>query len=103
MKMKPGKSGKLKYGTVSAIMLVLVLAGLTAEERPLAGDCSDPSAFLLPETQHTYSTFVWQQNTYRTLNQPVNFRLIPLYDVLDEPYTVCFTRIYTCPNGPKMV
>ena len=30
MKMKPGKSGKLKYGTVSAIMLVLVLAGLTA-------------------------------------------------------------------------
>ena len=30
MKMKPGKSGKLKYGTVSAIMLVLVLAGLIA-------------------------------------------------------------------------
>ena len=81
----------------------VVLAGLTAEERPLAGDCSDPSAFLLPETQHTYSTFVWQQNTYRTLNQPVNFRLIPLYDVLDEPYTVCFTRICTCPNGQKMV
>lgn len=30
VKMKPGKSGKLKYGTVSAIMLVLVLAGLIA-------------------------------------------------------------------------
>ena len=30
MKMKLGKSGKLKYGTGAAIMLVLVLAGLIA-------------------------------------------------------------------------
>ncbi len=71
----------------------VVLAGLTAEDRPLAGDLADPSSFLLPETPHTYSTFVWQQNTYRTLNQPVNFRLIPLYDVTDETYTVCFNAL----------
>ena len=61
--------------------------------RPLAWDLSDPASFLLPETPHTYSTFVWQQNTYRTRNQAVNFRLIPLYDVLDEPYTVCFSAL----------
>ena len=71
----------------------VVLAGLTAEDRPLSADLSDPASFLLPETPHTYGTFVWQQNTYRTLNQAVNFRLIPLYDVLDEPYTVCFSAL----------
>jgi DUF1680 family protein len=71
----------------------VVLAGLTAEDRPVAGDLSNPESFLLPERPHTYSTFVWQQNTYRTRNQTVNFRLIPLYDVLDEPYTVCFSTL----------
>ena len=30
MKMKPGKSGKLRYASVSALMLALILAGLTA-------------------------------------------------------------------------
>ena len=71
----------------------VVLAGLTAEDRPVTGVLSDPASFLLPETPHTYSTFVWQQNTYRTRNQAVNFRLIPLYDVLDESYTVCFSTL----------
>ena len=71
----------------------VVLAGLTEDDRPLSGDLSDPSSFLLPETPHTYSTFVWQQNTWRTRNQPVNFRLIPLYDVQDEAYTVCFSAL----------
>ena len=71
----------------------IVLAGLTEEDRALSGNLSDPSSFLLPETQHTYSTFVWQQNTYRTWNQAVNFRLIPLYDVLDESYSVCFSAL----------
>ncbi len=71
----------------------VVLAGLTAEDRPVAGDLSSPDSFLIPETQHTYGTFVWQQNTYRTTGQSVNFRLVPLYDVLDEPYTVCFSAL----------
>ena len=70
----------------------VVLAGLTGKDCPVRGDLSDPSSFLLPETPHTYSTFVWQQNTYRTRNQPENFRLIPLYDVTDETYTVCFSK-----------
>ncbi len=70
----------------------IVLAGLTSADRPVAGNLSDPASFLLPETPHTYGTFVWQQNTYRTLNQAENFRLIPLYDVKDESYSVCFTK-----------
>ena len=71
----------------------IVLAGQTDGNRPVAGDLSNPSSFLIPETQHTYGTFTWQQNTYRTRNQPVNFRLIPLYDIQDEPYTVYFTAL----------
>ena len=71
----------------------IVLAGLTETDRPVAGDLSHPETFLIPETPHTYSTFVWQQNTYRTRSQAVNFRLIPLYDVDDEAYTVYFSAL----------
>ncbi len=46
---------------------------------------------LYQRTEHTYTTYVWRQNTYITINQPVNFELKPLYDVDDEPYTVYFT------------
>ena len=80
-------------GMVSLVDGPLVLAGLTETDRPLRGDLSDPSSFLLPEIPHTYSTFVWQQNTYRTLNQSENFRLIPLCDVTDEPYTIYFSTL----------
>ena len=76
----------------------IVLAGLTGENRPVTGDLSDPSSFLLPETPHTYSTFVWEQNTYYTLNQPVNFRLVPLYDVQDESYSVYFSSQEPVPS-----
>ena len=69
----------------------IVLAGLTDKDRGIAGDPAAPGDFLLPETPHTYDVFVWMQNTYRTRKQPENFRLIPLYEVTDEPYTVCFT------------
>ena len=71
----------------------IVLAGLTDGDHPFTGNLSDPSALLLPETPHTYSTFVWRQNTYRTISQPVNFRLVPLYDVQDETYTVYFSAL----------
>ena len=71
----------------------VVLAGQTDGSTPVSGDLSDPSSFLVPETPHTYSTFVWQQNTYRTRNQQVNFRLVPLYDIQDEAYTVYFSTL----------
>ena len=71
----------------------IVLAGLTESDAPVAGNLKDPSSFLRPETPHTYGTYVWQQSTYRTKNQPENFRLIPLYDVQDEAYTVYFNAL----------
>ena len=69
----------------------IVLAALTDEDRGLAVDPDHPESALLPEQPHTYDVFPWQQNTWRTRCQPVNFRLIPLYEVTDEPYTVYLT------------
>lgn len=66
----------------------VVLAGLCPSDRGIQG--AHESA-LVNVTEHTYSTFPWQQSTYRTINQPENFDLIPLYDITDEQYTVYFT------------
>ena len=69
----------------------IVLAGLTDRDCGLSGSISGPARILLPETPHTYDTYVWLQNTYRTRFQPENFRIVPLYEVTDESYTVYFT------------
>lgn len=70
----------------------IVLAGLTDHDIEINGDVCHPDSFLISETPHTYDSFVWQQNTYRTRYQSVNFRLVPLYEVTDEPYTVYFSE-----------
>ena len=69
----------------------IVLAGLTDRDCGLRGDPEDPDSILLPEQSHTYGTFVWTQNVYQTRHQKENFRMIPLYEVKDEAYTVYFT------------
>lgn len=69
----------------------IVLAGLTDRDAGLKGDPEDPESILLPEMSHTYGAFVWTQNVYLTRRQKENFRMIPLYEVTDEPYTVYFT------------
>ena len=69
----------------------VVLAALTEQDCGFSVDPDHPEASLLPEVPHTYDVFVWQQSTWRTRRQLVNFRLIPLYEVTDEPYTVYLT------------
>ena len=69
----------------------IVLAGLTDRDSGLRGDLSDPDSILLPEQSHTYGAFVWTQNVYLTRRQAENFRMVPLYEVRDEQYTVYFT------------
>ncbi len=69
----------------------IVLAGLTDRDMGLQGDLNDPDRILLPEQSHTYGAFVWTQNVYQTRHQKENFRMIPLYEVTDEKYTVYFT------------
>ena len=69
----------------------IVLAGLCEKDRGLTMEHHDPATALRFNTEHTYSTFPWQQSTYRTAHQDVNFTFVPLYDVTDEQYTVYFT------------
>ncbi len=68
----------------------IVLAGLTDKDCGISYS-GDIGSALCQRTEHTYSTYVWKQNCYVTKGQPVNFELVPLYDVTDEEYTVYFT------------
>lgn len=70
----------------------VVLAGLCDEDRGIYMKNNDPESALVYTTEHTYSTFPWQQSVYRTVDQPKNFDLVPLYDITDEKYTVYFTK-----------
>lgn len=76
---------------VCAVEGPIVLAGLIDRDAGLRGDLSDPDSLLLPDQSHTYGNFVWTQSVYRTRRQRENFRLIPLYDVAEEAYTVYFS------------
>jgi hypothetical protein len=69
---------------VCAVDGPIVLAGLTDRDCGLRGDLSDPEEVLLPEKSHTYETFAWTQNVYRTRRQKENFRFVPLYEVRNE-------------------
>lgn len=68
----------------------IVLAGICDGERELLCDKDKLNEVLIPQYEHTYSIFPWKQGSYKTLNQPQNINLIPLYDVTDEKYTVYF-------------
>lgn len=69
----------------------IVLAGLRGTDSGLRIDPEQPGKTLAVSMEHTYDTFPWQQSTYRTLGQPENFTLKPLYDITDEAYTLYFT------------
>ena len=68
----------------------IVLAGLTDDIDVIKGDFDRPEDFLDAVSERTYDTFIWLQNNYRTKRQTKSFKLIPLYDVKDESYTVYF-------------
>lgn len=78
-------------GVAAVLEGPVVLAGLCGSDCGIRSESGDPTKALVNVTEHTYSTFPWQQSTYRTVGQPENFDLIPLYDVTDEEYTVYFT------------
>jgi len=65
----------------------VVLAGLCGEERTLYGDPNDPSTFLTSDNEREGRQ--WRL-AFRTRNQPVNFRFVPLHEIADEIYTVYF-------------
>ena len=76
---------------VCAVEGPVVLAGVTDRDRGIRGNLEEPESILLPEQSHTYGAFVWTQNVYLTRKQAENFRVVPLYEITDEKYTIYFT------------
>ena len=77
-------------GTAAFVDGPIVLAGLTADVDVIYGDFENPGDFLNPVSEHTYDTYIWLQNNYRTKKQPRSIKFVPLYDVKDEAYTIYF-------------
>ncbi len=65
----------------------VVLAGLCDEERMLIGDKKEPTSILVPDNEREWSSWL---HGYRTRNQERGMRFKPLYEIIDEPYTVYF-------------
>lgn len=76
-----------KKDTVAFLDGPVLLAGLVEEERTLYGDISDPGTLIAPHDERHWVEWL---NTYKTVNQPVNFYLKPIYDIGKEKYTVYF-------------
>ena len=53
----------------------------------IQGDVARPDTFLLADNEREWR---YWRGDYRTRGQPKNFRLIPLHEVRDEAFTVCF-------------
>ncbi|MCD6032572.1 MAG: hypothetical protein K0S78_4754, partial [Thermomicrobiales bacterium] len=65
----------------------VVLAGLCDEERTLYGDTDHPETILVPDNEREWRG--WKPG-YRTRNQDRGIRFLPLYEIVDERYTVYF-------------
>ncbi|WP_141504861.1 beta-L-arabinofuranosidase domain-containing protein [Paenibacillus luteus] len=66
----------------------IVLAGLVAEERRLAGNPERLDTLLVPDRERNHSW--WNSGYYRTKGQECGIRFIPLYEIKDEAYSVYF-------------
>jgi hypothetical protein len=74
-------------GTVAFLDGPVVLAGLCSEERTLLGD---PQTILVPDNEREWTS--WRPG-YRARGQQRGLRFIPLYDIVDESYTIYFPII----------
>ena len=69
----------------------IVLAGLSDNDYGIKTSNGIPGV-LRQAQEHTYTTFPWQQSTYRTVGQDRETTFVPLYEVTDEKYTVYWTK-----------
>jgi len=65
----------------------VVLAGLCSEEKLIEGDPADPATFLTPDNEREWWRLL---GGYRTYGQDRAIKFIPLYEVIDESYTLYF-------------
>ncbi len=74
--------------TVAFMEGPIVLAGLVSEERTLIPAGDRPEQLLVPDRERNHGW--WNPGYYRTSGLDRGFRLIPLYEIVDEPYSVYF-------------
>lgn len=74
-------------GTASFMEGPVVLAGLCPHEVTLQGDINHPETVLVLDHEREWSN--WKIG-YRARSQARGVRFIPLYEVIDEPYTIYF-------------
>ncbi|MGI5900695.1 MAG: beta-L-arabinofuranosidase domain-containing protein [Christensenellales bacterium] len=65
----------------------VVLAGLTEQEIALYGDIDQPAGLFIADDERQWG--VWNLN-WRTVDQPVNIRFTPLYNICYQRYTTYF-------------
>ena len=70
----------------------IVLAGITGSDCGITGADKLNEQFM-PQMEHTYGTFPWRQNSWRTRNQPQSVMFRPLYEVTDKEYTVNYAKM----------
>lgn len=73
--------------TVAFVEGPIVLAGLCDGETTLVGDPARPESMLAPDDERHWAR--WRRR-FRTVGQPSSMRLLPLFEVTDEPYSVYF-------------
>lgn len=73
--------------TVAFVEGATVLAGLVDREVSLVGDPGDAAALLRPDDERQWSQWLTR---YRITGQASSIRLVPLHEVVDEPYAVYF-------------
>ena len=65
----------------------VVLAGLCEQEIALRGDPQTPAALFAADNEREWGRWM---NGYRSVGQATTIRFKPLYEVVDEPYTLYF-------------
>lgn len=73
--------------TVAFIDGPVALAAIDNEQRTILGDINDPTSFIIPDNEREWINWL---PYYRTINQPVNFRFVPLYEIGYEKYNTYF-------------
>ena len=65
----------------------VVLAGLCNEERTLVGGSANPATILAPANEREWGLWL---NNWRSIHQDRRLDFKPLYEIVDQHYTVYF-------------
>ena len=68
----------------------IVLAAACDNEAEIQGNKNKPETFLAREIDQQYRLVRWTQSHYRTKDQSIPLKFVPLYEIADEKYCIYF-------------